>query len=65
MKAMKAGNLPIPPTSAPDRAHRAEPRAKASIRERARRADIRKALDILKQAGKGNAAVPGDELLKP
>jgi hypothetical protein len=62
MKIMKAVDLPSPkPASAPGQARGAEPRPKVTIRERARRADIRKALTILKQAGKGNPPVPGDE----
>jgi hypothetical protein len=36
----------------------AETHPRKSIRERARRADRRKGLSILKQAGKGNAPVP-------
>jgi hypothetical protein len=62
MKTMKAANVSSPkPASAPDQARGAESRPKESIRERARRADIRKALSILKQAGKGNPPMPGDQ----
>ena len=62
MKTVKATNLSSPkPASAPGQAGGAESRPKESIRERAQRADIRKALSILKQAGKGNSPIPGDE----
>ena len=35
------------------------------FRERARRADMKKALAILARAGKGNPPLPGDELIPP
>jgi hypothetical protein len=61
-KIMKKSNLATPlepPQSL------AEARPQKSIRERARQADRRKGLSILKQAGKGNAPLPGDEVEKP
>jgi hypothetical protein len=38
-------------------------RTESYFRERAERADIPKALEILSRAGKGNKPEPGDELL--
>lgn len=35
------------------------------FRERARRADMKKALSILARAGKGNPPMPGDEIITP
>ena len=35
------------------------------FREKARRADMKKALAILARAGKGNPPLPGDELIPP
>ena len=37
-------------------------RTESYFRERAARGDIKKALEILAQAGKGNPPMPGDEL---
>ncbi len=66
---MKKANLATPlqpPLAANEvRMSVAEVRPQKTIRERARRADLRKALGVLKQAGKGRAPVPGDELVKP
>lgn len=63
MRNMKAAHLPSSvPASVPDQAPKVAPRPKVSIRERARRADLPKALSILKRAGKGNPPVAGDEL---
>jgi len=63
---MKSSDLaaPLRSSPAPDKARKEQPEARphASIGGRAGRADIRKALRILKQAGKGNAPVSGDEL---
>jgi len=39
-------------------------RTESYFQERAARADIPKALDILKRAGAGNPAMKGDELLR-
>jgi hypothetical protein len=59
---MKKSNLATPLEPPPSLA---ETRPQKSIRKRARRADRRKGLSILKQAGKGNAPLPGDEVVKP
>lgn len=40
-------------------------RAKAFFRERARRANIPEAIEILGRMGRGNPPMPGDELLGP
>jgi HicB family len=38
-------------------------RTESYFEERAKRADVKKAISILKKAGKGNPALPGDEIL--
>jgi len=40
-------------------------RTQEYFQERARRADMNKALAILARAGKGNPPMPGDELIPP